>query len=52
MRTDGPRRRFSREVKLAAVQRMAAGANISKLSRELEISRKGLYARARLQFST
>lgn len=43
MKTDDPRRRFSREVKLAAVQRMAAGANISKLSRELGISRKGLY---------
>ncbi|MET3586088.1 transposase-like protein [Pseudorhizobium tarimense] len=43
MKTDDPRRRFSRQVKLAAVQRMAAGANISKLSRELGISRKGLY---------
>ena len=36
-------RRFSRELKLAAVQRMAIGANVSKLSRELSVSRKGLY---------
>ncbi|OWK24322.1 hypothetical protein AJ87_22845 [Rhizobium yanglingense] len=43
MRTDDTGRRFSREVKLAAVQRMAAGANVSKLARELGISRKGLY---------
>ncbi|MFN7025749.1 MAG: transposase [Pseudorhizobium sp.] len=43
MKTDDPRRRFSREVKLAAVQRMSAGANVSKLSRELGVSRKGLY---------
>lgn len=43
MRTDDPGRRFSREVKLAAVQRMAAGANVSKLARELGVSRKGLY---------
>ncbi|MEF3136038.1 transposase (plasmid) [Rhizobium leguminosarum] len=43
MRTDDPGRRFSREVKLAVVQRMAAGANVSKLARELGISRKGLY---------
>ncbi|TCU22525.1 transposase [Rhizobium azibense] len=43
MRTDDPGRRFSREVKLAAVQRMAAGASVSKLARELGISRKGLY---------
>ncbi|MDQ0560738.1 transposase-like protein [Rhizobium mesoamericanum] len=40
MRTDDPGRRFSREVKLAAVQRIAAGANVSKLARELGISRK------------
>lgn len=39
MRTDDPGRRFSREVKLAAVQRMAAGANVSKLARELGIAR-------------
>lgn len=51
MRTDDPGRRFSREVKLAAVQRMAAGANVSKLSRELGISRKGLY-QWRKQFRT
>jgi hypothetical protein len=31
MRTDDPGRRFSREGKLAAVQRMAAGANVSRL---------------------
>jgi transposase-like protein len=43
MRTDDPGRRFSREFKLAAVPRMAAGANVSKLSRELGIFRKGLY---------
>ncbi len=43
MKTDDPGRRFSRDVKLAAVQRMAAGANVSKLSRELGVSRKGLY---------
>ncbi|MER8871770.1 helix-turn-helix domain-containing protein [Mesorhizobium sp. M0814] len=30
-------------MKLAAVQRMAMGANVSKLSRELGVSRKGLY---------
>ena len=43
MRKDDSGRRFSREVKLAAVRRMAAGANVSKLSRELGVSRKGLY---------
>ncbi|TGQ49591.1 helix-turn-helix domain-containing protein [Mesorhizobium sp. M1C.F.Ca.ET.193.01.1.1] len=43
MRRDDPRRRFNRDFKLAAVRRMAAGANVSKLSRELGISRKGLY---------
>lgn len=43
MRKDDPGRRFSREFKIAAVQRMAAGANVSKLARELGISRKGLY---------
>ena len=37
------RRRFSREFKLAAVRRMAEGANVSQLARELGISRKGLY---------
>jgi transposase-like protein len=43
MRKEDPGRRFSREFKIAAVQRMAAGANVSKLARELGISRKGLY---------
>lgn len=43
MRKEDSRRRFSREVKLAAVQRMAMGANVSELSRELGVSRKGLY---------
>jgi transposase-like protein len=43
MRKEDPVRRFSREFKLAAVRRMAAGANVSKLSRELGVSRKGLY---------
>lgn len=43
MRKEDPGRRFSRDFKIAAVQRMAAGANVSKLARELGISRKGLY---------
>lgn len=43
MRKEDSGRRFSRELKLAAVQRMAMGANVSKLSRELGVSRKGLY---------
>ena len=43
MRKEDSGRRFSRELKLAAVQRMAIGANVSKLSRELGVSRKGLY---------
>jgi transposase len=38
-----PRRRFSREEKLAAVKRMLAGENVRALSRELKISRKMLY---------
>ena len=38
-----PRRRFGREEKLAAVQRMLAGENVVALSRELKISRKMLY---------
>jgi transposase-like protein len=33
MRKEDSGRRFSRELKLAAVQRMAMGANVSKLSR-------------------
>ena len=36
-------RQFSREFKLAAVSRMAAGENVSALSRELGVARKGLY---------
>ncbi len=43
MRKEDSRRRFPRALKLAAVQRMAMGANVSKLSRELGVSRKGLY---------
>ena len=43
MKNKGSRRRFPRALKLAAVQRMAMGANVSKLSRELGVSRKGLY---------
>jgi transposase len=43
MRKEDSGRRFGRELKLAAVQRMAMGANVSKLSRELGVSRKGLY---------
>ncbi len=36
-------RRFSREFKLKALSRMAAGENVSALSRELNIRRKLLY---------
>jgi transposase-like protein len=36
-------RRFSREYKLAALARMAAGENVSALSRELGVARKCLY---------
>src|SRR5258708_31405986 len=36
-------RRFSREFKLAALARMAAGENVSALARELGIRRKYLY---------
>ena len=43
MKKDDPGRRFSREFKLSAVQRMSLGASVSKLARELGISRKGLY---------
>lgn len=43
MRKEDSGRRFSREFKLAAVQRMAAGANVSKLAREVGVSRKSLY---------
>lgn len=37
------RRRFSREFKLSVIERMAAGENVSALSRELGIARKCLY---------
>ena len=37
------RRRFSREFKLAALARMAAGENVSALCRELGIKRKYIY---------
>lgn len=33
MRKEDPGRRFSREFKIAAVQRMAAGAKVSKLAK-------------------
>lgn len=36
-------RRFSREFKLAALARMAAGENVSALCRELGIKRKSIY---------
>ena len=36
-------RRFSREMKLAAVLRMLAGENVSALARELKLRRKLLY---------
>ena len=37
-------RSFSREFKLAALNRMAKGENVSALARELELRRKLLYA--------
>ena len=37
------KRRFSREYKLAALERMAAGENVSALARELGVARKYLY---------
>ena len=37
-------RLFSREYKLAAVQRILAGERVSELSRELKVLRKDLYA--------
>jgi transposase-like protein len=43
MRKDDRRQLFSRAFKLAAVSRMAAGENVSALSRELGVSRKSLY---------
>jgi transposase len=39
----GEERRFSREFKLAALARMAAGENVSALARELGVRRKYLY---------
>ena len=36
-------RRFSREFKLAALSRMAAGENVSARARELGVPRKFLY---------
>jgi len=39
----GEARRFSREFKLAALARMAAGENVSALARELGVRRKYLY---------
>lgn len=41
--TRGTERRFSREFKLAALARMEAGENVSRLSRELKVARKYLY---------
>ena len=43
MKRETEQRRFSREYKLAAVSRMAAGENVSALSRELGVARKCLY---------
>jgi transposase len=40
---EGSARRFSREFKLAALARMAAGENVSALARELGVLRKCLY---------
>ena len=40
---DGRARRFDRAFKVAALERMAAGANVSALSRELGVRRKLLY---------
>jgi transposase-like protein len=41
--SEGEKRLFSREFKLAALRRMAAGENVSALCRELGIRRKYLY---------
>jgi len=41
--TKGSERRFSREFKLAALARMAAGENVSALAGELGVRRKYLY---------
>ena len=40
---EGSERRFSREFKMAALARMAAGENVSALARELGVLRKCLY---------
>jgi transposase-like protein len=40
---DGKARRFERAFKVAALERMAAGENVSALSRELGVRRKLLY---------
>jgi transposase len=40
---DGRARRFERAFKIAALERMAAGENVSALSRELGVRRKLLY---------
>lgn len=37
---EADQRRFSRDLKLAVLSRMAAGENVSALSRELGIARK------------
>lgn len=39
----GDQRRFTREFKVAAVERIGAGENVSALSRELGVARKCLY---------
>ena len=41
--TDGKARQYARAFKLAALERMAAGENVSALSRELGIRRRLLY---------
>jgi transposase-like protein len=43
MTKEAGQRRFSRDFKLAVLSRMAAGENVSALSRELGIARKCLY---------
>jgi transposase-like protein len=40
---EADQRRFSRDFKLGVLSRMAAGENVSALSRELGIARKCLY---------
>lgn len=43
MKTEDISKRFTAQFKIEAVERMAAGANVAKLSRELGVSRKALY---------